>query len=419
MSSFFAQLDLEMIALESAISAYEVDNNITEDYLNDYSAPTAAPAYESATDDFGFGLFSDMAPATEEAEGTSGGGLGKGIKNILSAVGRFFAKIGEGMKAFFNSFKSKKAQTKDVKVTPAAEKAATNMRGAIKSAVSIIGNITKADTEFMQRICKDIKTAIDSVGQANLDSALNKKIGKRNDEYAKVGAKFVELSGGKENAADADERIQRANEILDKVKKTEKDLQTALDKVSDVFKAELKKAKLVAEAYDERSEKKRSETDYKQSERNAAYDEEDRKKLKSFNDEATRRQSLGVSTANDVKSISMTSLTNQIKQAIFVDYKIEEIAGLCDGVVSACGNLEAFCTKVADKNLDNSGSENSKRAYKLCRILSSASTVYTKLSSAIKELTTGSIFTDNGSSVGSVTTRDDSGSKDEKDFMGE
>ena len=44
MNSYFERIDLEMIALESAIGAFEAENDITEEYLHDYS-DYESPAY--------------------------------------------------------------------------------------------------------------------------------------------------------------------------------------------------------------------------------------------------------------------------------------------------------------------------------------------------------------------------------------
>ena len=37
MNSYFERLELDSIALESAIGAFEAENDITDEYLHDYS----------------------------------------------------------------------------------------------------------------------------------------------------------------------------------------------------------------------------------------------------------------------------------------------------------------------------------------------------------------------------------------------
>ena len=434
MNSYFERLELEMIALESAIGAFEAENDITDEYLHDYSEPCYAN--ESAySDDFGFGLFGDMTPACEEADG-NGSKLSNGIKHILSAIGKFFSNLGEGMKSFFQAFKSKKAEVKkeDVNVSPQAQQVATNLRGAIKNAITIISNVTKSDTEFMKKICSDIKDSINKVGTSKLQQAekggkglgsavrdaLNTTDRYRDEAYAEVGRNFVSKSGGNdtaENKSIADERVAKAKSILDKVEKSESDLKQALQKIQEIYKSEMMKA---ARAYNDRNAekaKKYGESNYSYESRKADMDEEDKKQLKAQNNAEAKRKSVGVQQALATVNMRETAINNQVRQAIFVDYKIEDIAKLCDGVTTACGDLEGFCTSVAEK--DFSGSDYySKIAYELCKILSRASTVYTKIAGAIRQLTNGTIF--NSSGDVKVETRErTSASKDEQDYLDE
>lgn len=452
MNSYFEQLELESIALESAIGAYEAENGLTEEYLNDYST-----RYDYATegsyvddDDFGFGLFSDMAPATEEADSGKGSGIGNGIKNILSAVGRFFTKIKDGIVAFFQSFKKKKSEVKDVQVSPAAEKVATSMRGAIKNTLGIIKNVTVQDTTFIRDLCRKIDAAISAAqkGKGNsaddyIAAATRKKdqsddefTSGRDEKFAKIGETFRKSysNGSDEDAsrATAIKDLELAESILQKVQATKDSLVEANKKIKDIFAAEV--AKNYNSIFDKNNTPEITSSNADNSSLSGARDraiadQDKQKALDEYNASQKKRAHLGNVEARSDKNIAGTQFLNQIRQKIFLDYDLNEISTLVGGVVDACKNNADFCKKIADKKIETDNAD-AKIAYKMCKVLHSASTIYTSISASIKELVSGSVFTYNKDGIekhitrgGKATTinygkRSDA-TKDEQDYLDE
>lgn len=452
MNSYFEQLELESIALESAIGAYEAENGLTEEYLNDFST-----RYDYATegayvddDDFGFGLFSDVSPATEASEG--GGGIGKGIKNILSAVGRLFTKIKDGIVAFFQSFKKKKSEVKaeDVKVSPAAEQVATSLRGAIKNSLSIIKNVTVEDTTFIRDLCQKISDAIDAAtkGVGNekktyLAAATRKKTQSddefttaRDEKFAKIGKTFRESysNGSDEDAsrATATKDLEAAEAILQKVKDTKESLIEANKKIKDIFAAELSKtiAKLNTET-DKITSANIDSSSLSGKRDRAIADQGKQKDIDDYNAAQKKRAHLGnVTSKGTAGGVTAAKLVNQIKQKIFLDYDLNEINGLVGGVVTACKNNADFCKKIAEKKIETDNAD-AKIAYQMCKVLSNASTIYTSISASIKELISGNVFTYNRDGKEETFTDDNNNkyelnygkrsdaSKDEQDYLDE
>ncbi len=410
MNSFFERIDLEMIALESAIGAFEAENDITEEYLNDYSTPAISAAYESAVDDdFGFGLFGDMSmsPATEEAEADKGSKLGQGIKKILESIKGFFVKIGEGLSAFAQSFKKKKSEVNDadVNISAPAEKVATSLRGAIKQAFTIIGNVTAADTKFVNDICVKINNALSKAGgsKALLDLH-NKKMDKsknseaRDEAMKELGKSFrSDRDYGMTDSmqqANAEKDLKAAEDILDKVKATNSELEGAIVNINEIYTKELNAVmnKIRSETFPD-EEFISANTSKSEIDRSRTSDKDAKKKeIEEFNEEAKARRRVGVQTAKRGESLDEVRLQNQIRQKIFLDYNINEVVGLIDKVINTCHNHASNCEKIAKKDT-HSDDADTKIAYQMCRVLSTASTVYTKISATIRSLLNGDAFT--------------------------
>lgn len=427
MNSYFDRLDLEMIALESAIGAYEAENGITDEYLHDYSEP--APAYESAAnDDFGFGLFDDMyaTPATEEAESGKSSKIGGGIKKILGAIKGFFIKCKDGVVAFFQSFKKKKAEVKseDVKAnaSPEALKLAETMRGALKQAFKIVGDITTKDANYIASICQQIRDILDQVDRSTgMSDTLyrahtNKEFHDIDSDVAQnamseVGKQFRQSGhfGSDESTqgAKAEKELNRAEEILKNVEATEKDLQAAIANVTTIFNKEYNAAMAKVKNrnnnttetkyYDSNStsfdvERDREEARDKARKEERARDEEVRK----YNEEARKRQNVGGNErARGSADLDLAKLRQQTKQIIFVDYDLSAVQRAVDGVINACGNHADQCEKIAAKAPANVTGD-AKIAYQMCKVLSRSSNVYTKISAAIQRLASGAIFDQSG-----------------------
>lgn len=97
---------LDMLALESSLTMYEIENGITEEYLN--SPSYSDEDYDTSLESTGFaaGLFEDDFVATE-GFGETMGKIGKGIKSALITIGgaiqKVFLGLGRKVKAFFQS----------------------------------------------------------------------------------------------------------------------------------------------------------------------------------------------------------------------------------------------------------------------------------------------------------------------------
>lgn len=431
MNSYFERLDLEMIALESAIGAFEAENDITDEYLHDYS-DYEAPAYESASsgDDFGFGLFDDMyvAPATEDADdGSKGSKLGQGIKNILGNIKKFFGKVKDGIVSFFNSFKKKKAEVKADEVKknaePEALKLADTMRGSIKQAYNIIGNITVTDTKFIASLCEKISKALDDAGGSDLLVATHMNFVKQIDSDAgtdtmtDAGKSFRQSGHFGNNESEtgrlAEKKLAEAEDILAKVDATGKDLDTALDNVSSIFKKEFTAA---YNKYKANSSKEATAIDGETTFDIERHEEEEKTKreregklkdaeLREYNKSAKARNSVGGGDfrAQKTKDIPMAKLVNQVRQIVFVDYDANALDKAVKAVIDACSKHASNCDKLANKVPANVSGD-AKIAYTMCKVLSKSSNIYTHISNSIQRLTSGSVFNVNMSNGDATIT---------------
>lgn len=395
MSAYFNRIELDMIALEAAIGAYEVDNGLTDDVL-DRCYEDCAVATESIDDDFGFGLFGDIEPA-RATEGV-GSAIGGGIKKILNAIAGFFKKVGEGIASFFNSFKKKKAEVsdKEVKLTPEATKVATNIRSAIKTALDAVGNISKKDTEYIKGVINNINNAIkeakvnaQQIERSYMDGASDKQKNERAQKLSAMASKFesTATAEGKgtddEKSAAASEMLTNCENYLAKVKATQEQLTAAVQKCQDIFQDEVNKLNLSG------SKAAEFNTEAPKASVQRGKDDDDDRELQAYNQRAMKRSSVGVSTATDKKDMAIKSITNQIKQYIFVTFDFETVKKLCKDVGDACHGNAKMCTQIANNTPE--GSRNGT-AYRMCKVLSDASNIYTAISTAIEKLVSGTIF---------------------------
>ena len=422
MNSYFDRLELDSIALEAAIGAFEAENDITDDYLHDYSDYDEEPAYESAStssDSFGFDIFDDMyAPATEEADGSDtgskGGKLSQGIKNILASIGKLFTKIKDGIVNFFESFKKKKAQVDADNVkknaAPEALKLADTMRGAIKQAYSIIANVTVTDTRFIASLCEKIGHVL----KANKNNIISSQSGKANYETAGAGIGALSATGkafredksfgdSNENTANAQKALSDAEAILDKVEATRDDLNKAIENVQRIFEKEFVAAWNHMQSKKDvgvKDDKKTLDVDRmrareaQQREKEEA-EEADKKAVDKFNKHAEKRDSVMTNgqayRVQHAREIPMGTLINQVRQIVFVEYDISELNKAIKAVTDACKNHKNDCDKIMSIVPDNLTGD-AKIAYDMCKVLSRSSAVYTSISTAITKLTGGEVF---------------------------
>lgn len=422
MNSYFERLELDSIALESAIGAFEAENDITDEYLHDYSDYDEEPAYESASassDSFGFDLFEDMyAPATEEADtanaGSKGSKLSQGIKNILASIGKLFVKIKDGIVNFFESFKKKKAQVNAEKVkanaSPAAIDLANDMRGSIKQAFKIITNVTTADHQFIAKLCTQINAALKKVGGSGAilksqSSKLNEyNPGANTDKFAAAG-KALRTNGNygddSENSANAQKALADAEAILDNVQKTNDELNKAIENVHNIFEKEFtaawNKLKNSKDATAVHETDVLSRAAMNNSADKAKADAEkakaDQKEIDKFNASARRRNDVegGHYAVKSTAAISMATLLNQVRQIVFVDYDVSALNAAIKGVIDACKDHADNCDKIMNIVPDTLTGD-AKIGYDMCKVLSRSSRIYTQISAAIQKLTSGDVF---------------------------
>lgn len=424
MNSYFDRLELDSIALEAAIGAFEAENDITDEYLHDYSDYDEEPAYESAStssDSFGFDLFDDVnTPAmegTEDSDNTSKGGkLSQGIKNILASIGKLFTKIKDGIVNFFESFKKKKAQVDAEKVkknaAPEALKLADTMRGAIKQAYSIIGNVTVTDTRFIADLCVKITQALRKSGgsghiiraQSDIYNRIN--AGGGIDALSNAG-KALRTSGSfgddNENAANTQKALADAETILNKVEATRDDLNRAIENVHTIFEKEFaaawnslkskKDATVVHEDNKLSLDRMRAEDERERAKKDS--DEAAEKAVQKFNKHADNRDKVMSNgqayRVQNAKEIPMATLINQVRQIVFVDYNEHDLGKAIKAVIEACKNNKSNCDKILSIVPDNLTGD-AKIAYDMCKVLSRSSAVYTNISTAITKLTSGEVF---------------------------
>lgn len=437
MNGFYENIRMDMIALESAIDLFEVENGITSDYLASdvsYDIEDEGFATESATnsedvDDSFAGLFGDMPAMEDASEGGEapkekfGDKLKKGIMNVLNSIKNFFIKLGEGIANLWSKITKKKKEAENIELTPAEQSIvdqATDVRNAVKSAISILGNTLKADGGKMDRIVKQINQAIkdakvresyrdymkaknnnDVTGTTKAsmtsETKFNLKDGytkttvnaggdkyDRAEDLSKAMTAMGKSYGANKNHISIDVAEKTAEEIAEGTKK----MKEAMDIIKSKYIALCERLHKMTKA-PEAPEKGLTETDEEFRQRQA-----DHNKSKAKHDGSDIDNKYDYDKITDpvakVRSILMKFYYHQ--DANF----FTEAKRSCDIVANECKKHSALCKSLGEISKDiNQDNDNAKIAFRLCKVYYSAANSFSSLTQYISMISTGSIFAKN------------------------
>lgn len=417
----FGSFELDMIALESAVQLYEVENDLDTGYLNNDTSYDALAANESAqatgNDDevdsvfaFGSSLFeTTVAMESEGAEGDSSGNKDKkkesfgsklknGIKSILANIGKFFRTLAQKVKEIGSKISNKLKEMatksgikKEGKLRDAVIKEAGNVRSAFQKAVNILDNTVKTSATEVNKICTEINKAIAAAKTANADLKADS-----------AGLKSV----GSNYGGDADKDIDTMRKHVSNAETAEKHVTAAINAIAssyDQLCAKMSKLKIQHAANTRMSEGER--TDWEtgtgggtkgamdaQKARKDSIAEGNKDAVEKFNkDHKDNKVSGGSDTVTITKEMIKAIL---ISEEYTQKTNITKLQSECDAVSKTCDQNADFCSaaeKVAESDInDDTGA--AKKAYNLCKLYMEASRVFTRLSSHITQLSTGSVF---------------------------
>lgn len=432
--TLFSGIRMDMLALESAITNYELNNELTESYLNsdvsydEIEAANEAASYQDndTSDDndfaFGFGLFEDKVALESEGADSSGSEkkpsfgsrISGAIKSVLGAIKKFFSNIAEKIKALGAKIAQKRAEAKAKKnpVPPSLKDqvlaAAREVRSNYQKAISMLDEGVRSDAVIVKNICVKINKAM-------ADAGIKKGVKAKGDNVKnleKINEKFTDNDGTDREIEDAENSLERCAEIRNNLAK-------AYDIINNSYSAFLNKITAMKNDYidnrtttsenldtqrtgkeskdikqrdkDDIAEAKQMQKDWnadhksKETKR-AAIDKDTYKNEYNKNGELTKRGGTVGVTEAIAKSIIMyeeysgsTSITNLIK--------------VCDSFQSVCKDNYNFCESIgskADSTYDDN--PNAKKAYRLCKIYFKASNTFTDIAHLAANLSNGTCF---------------------------
>lgn len=400
----FGNLEMDMIALESAIDRYESENDLDGAYLfnsvsyDEVSGVAVEGATESAveTDDIFGALFSDM-PATEAANDTAdgekksfGARLGQGIKNIAGAIGKFFKGLWDRIRGIGKKVEETAAKAQAAKLPAGYEgilAGAKDVRTAIQSMVGILDNTLKSDLEKIKKLCAKIDTAV-AKGKNKHANAITQK------EYDETAAAMGKSFRGKNNDTESFAEVDDAEKLVSSIEAAEENLKKAAALVAEKFSAVLEhQGKLIASKSAEREQSiGESDKDYKKRIEDADKADEDAYDNDSSDvREAKRQAGKGAS----VETISDHILKNVIMADMYTSGKniVSGIKKVIGEIEDACKKNVDFCEKIA-KEADGVADDNTdaKIGYRLCKLYARASKSVSAIGAYVTSLTNGTIF---------------------------
>lgn len=408
---YFSDLNLGMIALESAILQYECENEITDDYLaSDESFDEATAAAEAATapetDDsdfaFGAGLFietvalesegaegDDAKASTGEEKKESFGSKIKGaLKSVLNSIGNFFKMLADKVGSVLSAIKEKIHQAslkKDAKKLSKMQSEVLRMASSVKSnvgkCIGILKKTINTNASKVKTICQDINNAItisakDSGGAVNDDrvAAVGKEYG--NDRaLAKAEGCVADCEKGKE-------QFEKAMQILD---------QSVTNLLSSTAKLKIHEEAAATGPKVGESEKDAGDRiGHVAAASDKSAEDFNKKNAQTINDGKMKK------VEKSERFDSMTTVTkDMVRNILLADFyanggEVKNLTSICNDVIDTCRENQEFCSKaaaIADKvDKDN---KDAKRGYALCKLYLKASNIFTYFSTQLTNLANG------------------------------
>ena len=401
----FGNLEMDMIALESAIDRYESENDLDGAYLfnsvsyDEVSGVAVEGATESAveTDDIFGALFSDM-PATEAANDTAdgekksfGARLGQGIKNIAGAIGKFFKGLWERIRGIGKKVEETAAKAQAAKLPAGYEgvlAGSKDVRSAIQSMVGILDNTLKSDLEKIQKLCAKIDKAV-AKGKEKHTAPITQK------EYDETAAAMGKSFRGKKDDTESFAEVDDAEKLVESIEAAEENLKKAAALISEKFMntlkhrdqfeidSQMKLGQNIGES--DKDYKKRLEDDKKSEE--DAYDT-DSAEVREAKRQAGKGAENGQISDQIIKNIIMADMYTTSKGVI------GKIKNIISSIETACKKNLDFCEKIA-KEADGVSDDNTnaKIGYRLCKLYARASKSVSAIGAYISSLTSGSVLT--------------------------
>lgn len=410
MNAMFENNALDMIALESAMSLFEVENDITPEYLaSDYSRDAAAGyqiATEGATDsdDFFNSLFNDtpVVSAATEASGESlGARIGGTIKKIIGAIKGFFTNLASKFKTKKDKVETILEKAENANLSPAEQSVfdqARDVRAAAGKLIGILNTSFRTESAQIEKICKAVEESIKKMSKSGHTL-------KKTDDFASNKTKREDLENNRSAASayaksltgrlgnDSDEETRQANTraelnmastSLEHMKKMYEDVKSAYAIVREKAEALFKRLTI-----DELSSD-RDDNPFKDGMSGMAKPDDDKEtaaakaisdRQKKF-DEAREKETKG-GKDNRFGKTPETKVGHILAKAFYAKEGnlIQNMIGVVNNVIKVCSSQVDNCDlimKATDAIKDDS--TYAKIAYESCRIYKEASVVYNGLS---------------------------------------
>lgn len=412
MNTMFENNALDMIALESAMTLFEVENDITPEYLaSDYSRDEAAGFVAGATegaadaDDFLATLFTDTQPrlsAATEASGESlGARIGGTIKKIVGAIKNFFANLASKFKTKQDKVETILDKAEQANLSPVEQKVldeARDVRAAANKLVGILNTSFRTESAQIEKVCKAVEDSIKSMHKGGHtlmetgEGASKKEQYDANQNNVKASIDYAKsLSGrlGKDSdettrQANTRAELNMANTALTHMKKIYEDVKAAYAIVQE--KAEALFKRLAKEAFTKEIDEHFEEGISGMAKPNADKDDAIAKgiadKQKKF--EENRKKEFEGGKDNSFGKTDIEKVQNILTKSFYAKEGnlIRSMLGVVDNVVKVCTDQVKNCDLImkATDAIQNDGPY-AKIAYESCKIYKEASVVYNGLSS--------------------------------------
>lgn len=427
---FFDELSIQFVAMESALTLYEQENDLTADYLNSdvlYDSNYAAESVNGESEDMSDSIFADIlsdfpafesegaasesAPAAKQSFGSK---LGGAIKSILKAVANFFRKIGAAISAAFTKTKAASdsaAQVANASIPPAINSDAEQISSLVKQAIGILNTDVQAAanaiSKLVGKISKYLNAANKAVGSSNNIEDIKKfNANVVNREGGKNAAGFDGMSDLNDTSAKMDESVAVISNALEKFSDVEQ-------KISDAFYARAKKLEAAGRAHSQEVKGSKYDTAIRKmkdandrgregekaiSEYNASLEAEAKAKGKELKDS----EKLESNRKNDADAAAAID-RHKFKRIVYAKYVVDKstlnkIQGFCKTITDTCSKNSSLADNLATSIKDDGKQDEAayKSTYKLCKAYSKCTSLFSTLSAKCKMILDGSILRENG-----------------------
>jgi len=430
MNAMFDNFSLDLIALESAITLFEVENDITPDYLaSDYSRDEAAgfaiPANESATDsdDFLATLFTDTqgpvaSAATEAAGETTGSKIGKAISGIIGAIKNMFTTLAAKFKEKRAKVNSTLNAAKGQQLTEAEKDIcaeARDVRASADKVFNILNTSVETDCKAIENICKKVSAAIKAAQSeghsfSNSDSIQTNKEKREGGDKAIAAARaYEEKFSGSFDGSDmnakrvaADKELQHVRIQLDNMKKVDEALESAVAEITAQYNKLIERLAAKGDAitftkedgsgkdtlskkeHGKSKEDEKSEADKKAEEEWQKERDNDRLVSGNKKDSVNNKLTLSQKVSKILAKAHFVEKGAVIDRALTAVEKVEKV---CQDNVKEC---DFIMNAVKNRMTDNTPA---KIAYESCKIYKESSVVFQRMARNLNECVSLGFFT--------------------------